>query len=77
MAMNKIETTYGLLVVIEDDMGAMTVSFNTDEDIMIEMKASNSLTFHAIEPRTSKILTKKNLKEIDKLLNAGGESQDG
>lgn len=77
MAMNKIETTYGLLVVIEDDMGAVTVSFNTDEDIMIEMKASNSLTFHAIEPRTSKILTKKNLKEIDKLLNAGGESQDG
>lgn len=76
MAMNKIETTYGLLVIIEDDMGAVTVSFNTDEDIMIEMKASNSLTFHAIEPRTNKILTKKNLKEIDKLLNSGGESQD-
>ena len=76
MAMNKIQTTYGLLVIIEDDMGAVTVSFNTDEDIMIEMKASNSLTFHAIEPRTNKILTKKSLKEIDKLLNAGGESQD-
>lgn len=74
--MNKIQTTYGLLVIIEDDMGAVTVSFNTDEDIMIEMKASNSLTFHAIEPRTNKIRTKKNLKEIDKLLNAGGESQD-
>lgn len=74
--MNKIQTTYGLLVIIEDDMGAVTVSFNTDEDIMIEMKASNSLTFHAIEPRTNKILTKKSLKEIDKLLNAGGESQD-
>lgn len=65
--MNKIETIYGLLVIIEDDMGAVTVSFNTDEDIMIEMKASNSLTFHVVEPRTDKIISKKNLKDIPKL----------
>lgn len=67
MAKNKIETKYGVLYITEDDMGAVTVSFNTDEDIVVEMKASNSLTFHVVEPRTDKIMSKKNLKEMKEL----------
>lgn len=67
MANRKIETTHGVPYITEDEMGAVTVSLNTDEDIMIEMKASNSLTFHVVEPRTDRIISKKNLKDIPKL----------
>ena len=73
---HKVNTKYGVLRVHEDEQGAVRISFYTNDDVAIEIKSNNSIIFHAIEPRTNKIRTKKNLKEIDKLLNAGGESQD-
>lgn len=73
---HKINTKYGVVRVHEDEQGAVRVSFYTEDDVAIEIKSHNSMIFHVIEPRTNKILTKKNLKEIDKLLNAGGESKD-
>lgn len=61
---NKIQTKYGIIYITEDEQGAVRVSFNTDDDVMIEMKANNSLVFHILEPRTKNIKTKLNLKKI-------------
>lgn len=60
-----VKTTYGEIVVTEDEMGAVTITFNTDEDVMVEMKASNSLKFHLVEPRSNRIISKENLANID------------
>lgn len=59
----KFKVKYGEINIKEDKNGAVTITFNTDEDVIIEMKSSNSLKFHVVEPRTNKIKTKINLKE--------------
>lgn len=59
-----IKTKYGEIKVIEDENGEIKIYYNTDYDILIQCNATNSITFHTIQPRTNKILTKKNLREM-------------
>lgn len=60
-----VKTTYGEIVITEDEMGAVTITFNTDEGVMVEMKVSNSLKFHLVKPRSNRIIFKENLENID------------
>lgn len=60
---NKIKAKYGTIVVSEDENGAVNITFNSDYNIISEMKKSNSITFHCVEPRNNIIKTIKNLKE--------------
>lgn len=60
---NKIETKYGTVVISEDENGAINVTFNSDYSTVTEIKNSNSIIFHSIEPRTNIVKTIKNLKK--------------
>lgn len=56
-----IKTKYGEINVSEDELGAITVRFDTMDDVMVELIGSNSLKFHIIKPRTNQIRTKLDL----------------
>lgn len=60
----KIKTKYGEINVSEDELGAVTVRFDTMDDVMVEMKGSNGLKFHIIKPRTNQIKTKLDLNKV-------------
>lgn len=59
----RVKTKYGELVITEDDYGAISIVYNSDYEILIESKSTNSLKFHVVTPRSNEILTKLNLKQ--------------
>lgn len=59
----KVKTKYGELNITEDDYGAVSIVYNSDYEILIESRSTNSLKFHVVKPRSNKILTKSNLEQ--------------
>lgn len=60
----KIKTKYGIIDIIEDDNGAIEVRYNTQDNVLIETKSTNSIVFHIVKPRTNKVLSIKDISEL-------------
>lgn len=61
----KIKTKYGIIDIIEDDNGAIEVRYSTQDNVLIETKSTNSIVFHIVKPRTNKVLTIKDISELE------------
>ena len=59
----KVKTKYGELNITEDDYGAVSIVYNSDYEILIESRSTNSLKLHVVKPRSNRILTKSNLEQ--------------
>lgn len=57
--MINIKTKYGKVRVIENEDNSITVTYNTDKNILVEMCSSNQIKFITVEPYTNKILIKR------------------
>lgn len=55
---NQINTKYGEVRVIENEDNSITVTYNTEKNVLVDMRSSNQVKFIAVEPYTNKILTK-------------------
>lgn len=60
----KIKTKYGIIDIIEDCNGAVEVRYNTQDNVLIETKSTNSIVFHIVKPRTNKVLTIKDISDL-------------
>ena len=55
---NQINTKYGEVRVIENEDNSITVTYNTEKNVLVDMRSSNQIKFITVEPYTNKILTK-------------------
>ena len=61
----RIQTKYGDISIKEDELGGVSVTFNADNPVVIEMRASNALTFHTIGYRSNVVVTMRDTKYYD------------
>lgn len=62
----KLKTKYGEVIVSEGENGEVEITYCTDYNVLCELKNTNTIKFHTIKPRTDRVLTIKNLVELDK-----------
>lgn len=55
---NQINTKYGEVRVIENEDNSITVTYNTEKNVLVDIRSSNQIRFITVEPYTNKILTK-------------------
>lgn len=55
---NQINTKYGEVRVIENEDNSITVTYNTEKNVLVDIRSSNQIKFITVEPYTNKILTK-------------------
>lgn len=55
---NQINTKYGEVRIIENEDNSITVTYNTEKNVLVDMRSSNQIKFITVEPYTNKILTK-------------------
>lgn len=65
MIREKIKTKYGIIKVAENDNGAIEITYDTQDNILIEAKRSNSIIFHILKPRTNRVETIKDISELE------------
>lgn len=65
MIREKIKTKYGIIKVTENDNGAIEITYDTQDNILIEAKRSNSIVFHIVKPRTNKVVSIKDISELE------------
>ena len=54
----QISTKYGEVRVIENEDNSITVTYNTEKNVLVDIRSSNQIKFITVEPYTNKILTK-------------------
>lgn len=55
---NQINTKYGEVRVIENEDNSITVTYNTEKNVLVDMRSSNQIKFITVEPYTNEILNK-------------------
>lgn len=65
MVRERIKTKYGAINIIEDDNGAIEVRYDTQDNVLIETKSTNSIVFHILKPRTNRVETIKNISDLE------------
>lgn len=65
MIREKIKTKYGIISITEDENGAIEICYGTMENVLIEPKKANSIVFHTLKPRSNKVLTIKDISELE------------
>lgn len=55
---NQINTKFGEIRVIENEDNSITVTYNTEKNVLVDIRSSNQIKFITVEPYTNKILSK-------------------
>lgn len=53
-----IKTEFGEIRIVENEDNSITVTYNTEKNVLVDMCSSNQIKFITVEPYTNKILTK-------------------
>lgn len=53
-----IKTKFGEIRIVENKDNSITVTYNTEKNVLVDMRSSNQIKFITVEPYTNKILTK-------------------